>query len=426
MRCRWWIGSPDARLALRVIFLGLCLGWLSVATVARAEHQNIGQHVTAMTPCLPGSATTATGTGVPACPALVRMSDCSADPAGALTFVGELHYLISALGRRLTLSRTTTDVLIREHGQSGVTRCNGMEFNGALSGELVVRVTAEDPTCAGGRCTLPDVAIPHSLTCRHGSCDAHTLALDGPPPPPFPLDVPWSGVVTAFGVRDPVGRPLVFPGVIMGRPTGGEPIPFPKGAKRWIARFVQAFAPCPPGSEDTVTSEGAAACANPTPRSNCATDPLHAVRLAPSEGNYAGGGGRGKLHLVAGDKRDELEIRQARFRRLLDCNDEPYSGTLTLVALVRATLADPACTGGFCTAVDTEVRLPVVAEDGGFKLHKVPFPLVGTFRTSPGGGVLAAEILGFDLRDASDNAVLSGPGYLVRCDRPAGGSCFGN
>jgi hypothetical protein len=37
-----------------------------------------------------------------------------------------------------------------------------------------------------------------------------------------------------------------------------------------------------------------------------------------------------------------------------------------------------------------------------------------------------AQILRFDLRDLSDDVVLSGPGYLVRCDRPSGGSCFGN
>jgi len=408
------------------IAAGLTLLSCLAATVGRAEHQNLGQFVTAMAPCLPASATTATSTGVPACPAPVRLSDCGTDPSGALGFFGRLRYLISALGRKLTLGRASTDVSIRMRGAADVRQCNGIDFGGTLGGVLVVRITADDPACAGGGCTLPDVTIPHTLACAGGHCEGHTLALDGPPPPRLPLAVPWTGVVTAFSVLDPVGRPVASPGILVGRPTGGEGIPLPKDASKWVARFVHAFAPCAPGSEDTVTGDGVAACADPRPRSDCATDPLHAVRPAPSVGNFGGGGGRGKLDLVARSKRSEVEIRHARFRRLLDCDGDPYTGGLTLAAVVRATLADPACAGGFCTAVDTEVRVPVVAESGGFKLSRVPFPLVGTFRTGDSGSVLMAEILRFDLRDASDNVVLSGPGYLVRCDRPSGGSCFGN
>jgi hypothetical protein len=212
----------------------------------------------------------------------------------------------------------------------------------------------------------------------------------------------------------------------LGRPTGGEGIPLPRDASRWVARFVRAYEPCLPGFEDTVTTEGVAACANPIPLSDCTTDPVNAVRPAPSVGNFAGGGGRGKVDLVPRNSTGQFEIRHARFRRLLDCDGNPYTGMLTLVALVRATLADSACTGGFCTAVDTEVRLPVVAGAGGFKLSRVLFPIVGTFRTGGGTSVLMAQILRFDLRDLSDDVVLSGPGYLVRCDRPSGGSCFGN
>lgn len=421
-----------------VVLVGLCLSPLVVPRPVHADHQNVGHLIAAMQPCLPESATTATSTGIPACPVPKPVSDCDVDPTGALSFSGRVRYLISALGRRLTREKTASDIVMLTRGGAIVSQCDGTRYTGVLDAALTVRVTAADPACAGGACTLPDVVIPHTRACANGSCRGKTFALNAPPPPPIPLSVPWTGVVLGFSVVDSAGRPLASPGVVMGSPSAAPQIvanhagdlggaSFPTGSSKWVARFVRAYEPCLPGTEDTVTNDGVAACSNPRPLSDCATDPLHAVYPQPSVGgNLAGHAGKGKVELFATTKRGEVEIRHARFIYLRDCTGIYYSGPLTLVAVVRATLADPACTGGFCTAVDTEVRVPVMAQNGYLEVKRVSLPIVSTLRTTGAAAILGAEIVRFDLRDASDNTAMTGPGYLVRCDRASGGSCFGN
>lgn len=392
---------------------------------AGAEHHNRGNHVFAAAPCAPGSANTATSTGVPACSPAVRASDCVAEPTDALSG-GRSRFVSVPLGRTKTPSHGTTDVRTRFQA-ADVLRCGSGRFDGTLGAPIIVRVTAEDPACAGEHCTLPDLSITDPMDCRNGACRMVFNATGGVTPAPLPVGLPWSGTFVQWNVLDPVGAPFMRLGLIVGVPQGNEPIRMPAEGPMWEGRFVQAFAPCLPGSEDTVTGEGIPACSQPRPLSDCTTDPGHAVGVAPDTGlNYGGSPGKGKVGLKVNAARTEAYFRRLHFSGLLDCAGNPYQGTLDLVARVRATLADSACSGGFCTAVDTDVRLPIAITDGQIKGKNFAFPLAAAFRTGSSTAPLNAEILRFDLRDTADNPIMIGPGYLIRCDRANPGACFGN
>jgi hypothetical protein len=420
----WWRLYRAMAIALS---FGLQVGALVSPPAARAEHHNWGKHVLAAAACPAASANTATSTGVAACSPPARRSDCGADPTNALAFLGTSRFRTAPNGRTLTPSQSTTDVNTSFRIRR-IVDCQSSQFGAALEAPLRVRITTNDPTCAGGWCTLPDLDIPFAIGCRNGVCRGKHFATEGPTPPPVPLSLPWSGPLLSWNVRDPAGTPLTAIGLLLGFPQGNEAIPFPAEAVNWEGRFVQAFAPCAPGTEDTVTTAGAPACSQPRPLSDCSTDPTHAVKVsAGGGGNYFGSPGKGKVGLALDPLRTEVFIRHVKFSGLLDCAENPYQGVLTLVALVRATLVDPACAGGLCTTVDTEVRLPLSVADGKVGGRKLTFPLASTFRSGNTTAPLNAEIVSFDLRDASDNPVMTGPGYLVRCDRSGNPtSCFGN
>jgi hypothetical protein len=413
----------------RFVLASLTTGLVAVlaAPAARAEHHNRGNHVLAAAPCLPGAANTATSTGVPACSPPLPRSSCVVQPADGVAMTGRSKFMTVPLGRTATPWYWTTYV-VSTFQSTGMVDCDGQRFGGAVQAPIVARITTDDPACTGGRCTLPDSAAPFTVDCKRGLCDERYYSFGGPTPPPFPAGRPWTAVILGWSVLDSGGVPVLNPGLMIGYRNGTEPITFPLQSPNWEGRFVQAYEPCLPGTEDTTTSEGFPACSSPRPLSSCAVDPAGAVDVErPTGTNYDGARGKGKLEMATDPTRSEAFLRHAKFDALLTCTGAPYQGPLTLVATVRATLADPACAGGYCTTVDTEVRMPVTAFAGRVKVLDTLFPMAAAFRAVRSADPLNVEILGFDLRDRADRPIMSGPGYLVRCDRAGNpDSCFGN
>jgi len=178
--------------------------------------------------------------------------------------------------------------------------------------------------------------------------------------------------------------------------------------------MVRAYAPCDPASADTMTGDGFPACANPRPLSDCDEDPEGAIGV--------GRLGKGKLRVKAG-KSGEAVLR-GRFTGLLDCAGNDFTGSVRVAIIMRITLEDPACAGGWCTTVDTAFEVPMQVTSGTGTLKGVKLPGV----PRGGGGLVNAEIVRGEVRDGRGRAVLAGHGFFVRCDPRGGGRffCYGN
>jgi len=356
-------------------------------------------------------------------------------------------------GRRRTriedIPTIETRVLLR-----GVEDCNGAKFQGDLDVRTVLRLHSEDPSCATGRCTLPDLTFTERLSCgRSGSCRMHgdaRAAIAAQGLPALPVDHGYTAEVVRLDVLDRGGVPFLVQGV----GGGNDSLPQIAGLRRpwrWgaflrsllsardayaygangtgpanelLARYVRSFAPCAPGATNTTTSDGQAACIS-VPYSDCALDPDNAVvPVVPSDGNFeADTKGRGKVDVAV--RSDEMLVA-GYLRNLEKCDTAPYTGPLAVEGRFRTTLRDPGCTGGACTTVDGPlIQASADITDGSATIAiTLPFDaLLGLSAPT----TFSAEVLAVHLLDRSGNAVLTGPTLLVRCNDVSGVAfCFGN
>jgi hypothetical protein len=394
-------------LAQRLI-AGLVLGSALLAYPADAYHQTWGSFGPALRSCPPEEADIVTPEGVPACIDARPLSDCTADPAGALRLGpgGAAGFRIRPLDARIAGYAVEEDA--RFHLR-GVEDCSGQAWTGETAVALVLRVTIADPTCAGGTCTLPDLTIPHPLPCGGGRCEGHhrgTALLAALGLPPLPTDLAWSAEGVSLAVLDRAGGPMLSPWLSVARGYDGVSSEIPSRAARSEARLVRAYPSCDPAAVDAVTSDGVPACAGLPPLSDCASDPANGISLSSRAR-------RSKLKLSA--SRDALRY-SITLSDLIDCDQNPYDGSVAVVAILRAIINDPRCTGSECTTVDT----PVQAEVGVSRGRAVAN---GTLRVDLGAPVVGVELVRLEVRDPAGRPVLVAPGFNVTCGPQ---SCYGN
>lgn len=382
-----------------------------------AHHHDKGDYVTAMRPCSPSLANTATSEGVPACSPPSPLSDCAASPATAMRFEGggRGHYIVRPTGRFLTRNRDYVVDIDANLRFAGLEACDGSSIGGNWPMAMRLRMTLQDPACQGGICTLPDVTILSPLSCFGRSCRAKVLTTSFIDPilgmQRIPSEFPWTAELLSLSLHDGAGNPVASQGVLFGT---ANRVGFPGIANAWEARMVRAYAPCDPASADTTTSDGFRACSNPRPLSNCDEDPEGAIEVGQL--------GKGKLRVKAGKSGDG--VLKGRFTGLLDCSGNEFTGSLRVAIVMRITLEDPACAGGWCTTVDTTFEVPMEVSGGTGTLKRVK--LTGVPRGS--GKLVNAEIIRAEVRDRMGRAVLAGHGFFVRCNPRGGGRvfCYGN
>lgn len=394
-----------------VVVATLALCW--AAATVRAEHFDKGTYVPAMEPCLPQAANTTTSAGVPACGPVRFRSDCTSDPTGArrLGAKGRGDYFVRPTGPVMVRGGSRAVDVVARSNVLDVRTCDGARANGNVRGTTNFRMTLRDPACTSGVCRVPEITMAPEVHCYGARCKQKWFAntiFEVSGEPALPGTLTWTAEVTSLDILDAGGRPFVTPGVALFRNWGHAPEGFAADANQWEARMVPSFDECLPGSENTTTSAGRAACAGAHPKSDCATDPAHALHVDPDP-HF-----RKVTYLVRGPSLVVL----ARAGRLFDCTGQPYTGPLTLATSVRATLEDGGCSGGLCTAVDERVVTPLMAEGG----HVDRAVLV--LALDPGVQFASLEILQADIQDASGNVVLTGHGLFVRCN--PGGLCYGD
>ena len=429
---------------------------------AKAVHFNRGHFVPAYAPCAPGFANVVTSGGVAACAPATLLSDCVSSPTTSLRLNpsrGKTSFNQRPKGRRRTRINNGENDIDTRVKLVGVETCQGERFSGQLTVYFVLRMFRTDPACSTGQCTIPDFGYEHPLSCRRGRCKLIASAnqeLASLGIPPLPNDLAYAFQVVSMTVMDQAGGVFLTVGLQDGDPNA---LPLTRGmhkknwiwmvlhrisprsahaygatgqgiAKRLEARIVGAYPECEPGTEDTVTSDGIAAC-SAKPMSNCEDDPLHAiVPVVATVGEHIGDG-RGKMRLSV--RKSEFAVRSG-VDGLEDCEGNEFSGSLRGSGMARITLADDAACGQSCTTIDTElfsVDIPVVAGDGSTNGSNAP--LNGDALVPRSSESLNLEILNMTMRDASDNPVLIGPSIFVRCNFagvpnfPGGpGFCFGN
>ncbi len=394
--------------------LAIVLSLAGASKEASAEHFDLGSFVPSLTRCDPADADTATATGVPACSLVKFTSDCDGHPDTALKLgpKSKATYRVRPSGRKLTRKLGRID-LRSVFKTKDLQTCQGVPYTGQLGALTDFRMTLNDPACAGGLCSVPEVSVEYTLECKKGKCkgaqDANDILTAGGAPA-LPTELPWTGVASTFDVLDLAGNRLLTPGLLLARDKNAPRPGFPKIASKWESRVVPPYEPCPAAGADTTTTQGRAACSTPVRLSDCGSDPDNAVLTDP-------GPGFRKLRYL---KSRKGLMAVGRFVGLLSCSGRPYSGPLTLQTLYRATFKDAACAGGMCTAVDQVVSSAVVAEDGRAKF-KEPFVTL-----ADGVEWVSVEIIDASITDASGNAMLAGHGFLVRCNSGGDGLCFGN
>lgn len=411
---RWECGASAAGRANRCRWMVLGAAALCAAATVRAEHFDRGSYVTAMEPCTVATANTATSSGVPACAPVRFRSSCLNDPVGALRLGprGRAEYVVRPTGPMPTRNNGRAVDLATRFEVLDVRTCVGLGVEGALSGVTAFRMTRDDPFCESGACRLPEVSVTHEVPCDGVRCEEKARAndvLEASGEPPLPATLGWTAEVTSFDVLDRGGRSFLTPGVaLQGSLRARVPDGFATDANQWEARMVPSYKPCLPGTEDTVSVEGRPACAGAPPASDCAVDPVHAVHVEP-ESRF-----RKAIYMVRGP----VLLVQLRAGRLYDCTGAVYRGSLNLVTFIRATLADRACSGGLCTAVDQRVVTPVMVDDGRIDARAVALSL--DLRNTDYGSI---EIVRAEVQDTAGNAVISGHGFLIRCTPTL---CFGD
>ncbi len=452
-----------------VAVLATLVALLATGSTARAHHFNRGHFVPAFRPCTAAQADTMTSHGVPACSSPVPLSDCAARPATALRVGAEQRssYTMEPKGRRRTRDNGGAVDMDSRVGSSEITTCDGTPFTGTLKVEIVARMQRDDPACSTGHCTLPDFTYTHDLPCEHGICSMigganAGLVMSGLPP--LPSDQTFRMFVVRAAILDLDGTPLLNTGMAVSGATVAEVQGGPGSAaavtawlsrvmggllpedaeaygstsigapRRNLTRLVQAFAPCDAGSTDTTTGDGQAACTT-TVLSDCALDPDAVNPVIPLNGNFIDTG-KGKIDLgILGDASDPLLRTRGWIDGLQACDGKPFNGTIAVRAIVRATLLDPACTGGFCTTVDTPLVSGLVdVVDGGVESRQFDHLTLDFPASEAATATLNAEIVKIEFLDPHGNPFMVGPSWLVRCNfsstnpnQPGGEAfCFGN
>jgi hypothetical protein len=442
------------------------------AGTAQAYHFDRGHFVPAFATCEPGDANTATTHGIPACSPPVLLSNCSANPQTALNLGGTLlqdtsarsAYLLRAKGRR----RTRNNEEFRPDLESrisltGVRDCTGSLYDGDLQVRMLLRIVRDDPTCATGECTLPDLTHFISMPCDRGRCKVlgslnQELAALGKPL--LPLGQPYVMQVVSFDILDQAGARFLTTGLQSSdgfrysnsltdetpwlsrlmRKVGHKLAPKSAfaygasgsgGAGRIESRYIRAFLECDAALTDTLTIDGQDAC-TAVPVSNCVDNPTSAVLpFVPPEGDH---NTDGKAKIAISVKGDNLSIR-GRIHGMQDCQGVLYNGIVSQVAEIRATVRDPSCALGICTTVDTILfSSPSVLRNGEAFVKPNSKIAVEDLQVLPNQSAqLNAEVLSVQFRDPQGYPFLVGPGLLVRCNanRKPGdvgdtGFCFGN
>ncbi len=428
---------------------------------AAAHHYNRGHFVRAYAAC--ESPNTVTTAGIPACAPAALLSDCAADPAGALQLDEPATSSITMMltGRRHTRAEDGQLVIESRFAAARVLRCDGSPYSGDVTVRVTVRMQRDDPACATGVCTLPDFNYHHTVPCVDGSCRSviEDPALDLPE---LPNDHGFAFHVVRVAMLDLSGNEFLADGMAFGeglRELSPLEVSFGRRLSDWIAsalspadavaygatgrgsprrltaRQVRAFEACDPGSTDTTTSEGLPACSTVF-LSNCDDNPLGAVvPRIPETGNFTDAG-KGKLDIAVLPDSEPLRLKsRGAADGLDDCSGAPYEGNATVAMRVKATLLDAACPGGTCTTVPTTmISGPVESIGGQIGKLSIAEGLAINLSTGPAVTAVSAEILEVEIQDGSGNAFMFGPSLLARCNYNAGtpnepggeAFCFGN